>query len=137
MALSDCVLVKLPHLIDHRGGLAFVEGGRHVDFSIKRIYYLYQIPQGETRGGHAHKALRQLIIAISGSFAIILDDGREQKKTIHLSDPSVGLYVCPMIWRDLALFSEDAVCLVLASEHYDEADYYRNYAEFRRAVDRI
>ncbi|MDP2007017.1 MAG: FdtA/QdtA family cupin domain-containing protein [Rubrivivax sp.] len=132
MPLSDCKLISLPKIQDPRGNLTFIEGGSHVDFDIQRVYYLYDVPGGSSRGGHAHKALRQLIIAMSGSFDVLLDDGHE-KKTFHLNRSYVGLYVCPMIWRELDNFSSGSVCMVLASNRYDEADYYRDYNEFLSA----
>ena len=101
-------------------------------FEIKRVYYLYDVPGGAERGGHAHKKLHQLIIALSGSFDVILDDGK-QKKRFHLNRSYYGIYVCPMIWRELDNFSSASVCLVLASNLYEEADYYRNYQEFVQA----
>lgn len=131
MPISDCKLISLPKIHDPRGNLTFVEGGSHVDFDIQRVYYLYDVPGGSSRGGHAHKALRQLIIAMSGSFDVLLDDGVE-KKTFHLNRSYVGLYVCPMIWRELDNFSSASVCMVLASNRYDEADYYRDYDQFLR-----
>ena len=131
MPLSDCKLISLPKIHDPRGNLTFIEGGSHVDFDIRRVYYLYDVPGGSSRGGHAHKELRQLIIAMSGSFDVLLDDGRE-KKAFHLNRSYVGLYVCPMIWRELGNFSSGSVCMVLASNHYDEADYYRDYDQFLR-----
>lgn len=127
--LSSCRLVDLPKISDPRGNLTFIEGGRHIPFDIKRAYYLYDVPGGAERGGHAHKDLHQLIIAISGAFDIALDDGRE-KKRYHLNRSYFGLYVCPMIWREMDNFSSGAVCLVLASNLYDEADYYRKYEDF-------
>jgi hypothetical protein len=133
MSIEKCQLLELPKIHDTRGNLTFIEGGRHVPFDIKRVYYLYDVPGGAERGGHAHKGLHQLIIAMSGSFDIVLDDGRE-KKRIHLARSYYGLYVCPMIWREMDNFSSGAVCLVLASNLYDEADYYRDYQEFLKAV---
>ena len=133
MSLDACKLIDLPKIADARGNLTFVEGGRHVPFDIKRVYYLYDVPGGAERGGHAHKDLHQLIVAMSGSFDIVLDDGR-QKKRIHLNRSYYGLYVCRMIWREMDNFSSGAVCLVLASNLYDESDYYRNYQEFLSAV---
>lgn len=127
--LNNCKIIELPKIADPRGNLTFVEGGLHVPFDIKRVYYLYDVPGGAERGGHAHKELNQLIIAMSGSFDVVLDDGRE-KKRIHLNRSYFGLYVCPMIWRELDNFSSGSVCMVLASNHYDEADYYRNYDEY-------
>jgi dTDP-4-dehydrorhamnose 3,5-epimerase-like enzyme len=133
VSLSDCQLIDLPKIVDARGNLTFIEGGRHVPFDIKRVYYLYDVPGGAERGGHAHKDLHQLIIAMSGSFDIVLDDGR-QKKRMHLNRSYYGLYVCPMIWREMDNFSSGAVCLVLASNTYDESDYYRDYGDFLKAV---
>jgi hypothetical protein len=127
--LGTCGIVDLPKISDPRGNLTFIEGGHHIPFDIKRAYYLYDVPGGAERGGHAHKGLHQLIVAISGAFDIVLDDGRE-KKRFHLNRSYFGLYVCPMIWREMDNFSSGAVCLVLASNFYDEADYYRNYDDF-------
>lgn len=127
--LAKCHTVPLPKIGDPRGNLTFAEGGRHFPFEIRRIYYLYDVPEGAERGGHAHRDLQQLIIAVSGSFDIILDDGHG-KQRFHLDRPDIGLYVCPMIWREMERFSPGTVCLVLASAFYDESDYYRDYAEF-------
>lgn len=135
MSLDKCQMIDLPRINDPRGNLTFVEGGIHIPFDIRRIYYLYDVPGGATRGGHAHKALHQLIIAMSGSFDISLDDGHS-KKTVHLNRSYHGLYVCPMIWREIDNFSSGAVCTVLASEHYDELDYYREHSEFLRDTHR-
>jgi hypothetical protein len=131
MTIDLCRMVDLPKISDPRGNLTFIEGERHVPFSIERVYYLYDVPGGSERGGHAHKALEQLIIAMSGSFDVILDDGA-RKKRVHLSRSYNGLYVCPMIWRELDNFSSGSVCMVLASNRYDEDDYYRDYQEFLR-----
>ena len=133
MRLSDCRLIDLPRINDPRGNLTFLEGGRHVPFAIERVYYLYDVPAGAERGGHAHKELQQLILAVAGSFDVCLDDGRE-KKRIRLDRPDQGLYICPMIWRTLENFAPASVCLVLASLPYDESDYYRDYAEFLAAT---
>ncbi|MBE0597721.1 MAG: WxcM-like domain-containing protein [Desulfuromonadales bacterium] len=129
MSLEQCKFIDLPKISDPRGNLTFVEGGQHIPFPIQRVYYLYDVPGGAERGGHAHKALHQLIIAMSGSFDVVLDDGKE-KKRIHLNRSYYGLYVCPMIWRELDNFSSGSVCMVLASNLYDEADYYRNYGDY-------
>ncbi|MEI6323521.1 MAG: FdtA/QdtA family cupin domain-containing protein [bacterium] len=129
--IDNCKLIDLPKIGEPRGNLTFVEGGRHVPFDIKRVYYLYDVPGGAERGGHAHKGLHQLIVAMSGSFDIVLDDG-QSKKRFHLARSYYGLYVCPMIWREMDNFSSGAVCLVLASNLYDESDYYRDYEEFKR-----
>jgi len=127
--IDECQIIELPRINDPRGNLTFVESNRHIPFAVKRVYYLYDVPGGAERGGHAHKALQQLIIAMSGSFDIHLDDGKE-KKTIHMNRSYNGLYVCPMIWREIDNFSSGAVCMVLASDYYDEADYYRSYDSF-------
>lgn len=129
MSLSDCRIIELPKICDPRGNLTFIEGGSQIPFNISRVYYLYDVPGGSERGGHAHKELSQLIIAMSGSFDIVLNDGRK-KKRFHLNRSYYGLYVCPMIWRELDNFSSGSVCMVLASNLYDEADYYRDYEEY-------
>jgi hypothetical protein len=130
--LTSCHVIDLPKIADPRGNLTFIEGGAHIPFAIERVYYLYDVPGGAERGGHAHKALHQLIIAMSGSFDVILDDGLE-KKRFHLNRSYYGLYVCPMIWRELDNFSSGSVCLALASNAYDEADYFRDYDSYLSA----
>lgn len=129
MLTNECKLIDIPKVSDLRGNLSYIEAGEHLPFDIKRVYYLYNLPDGSERGSHAHKNLSQFIIAMSGSFDVVLNDGREQKR-FHLNRPDYGLYVCPMMWRDLDNFSSGAVCMVLASEHYDEADYIRDYQQF-------
>lgn len=136
MDIRGCRMVDLPKISDPRGNLTFIEGGRHVPFDIARVYYLYDVPGGAERGGHAHKALRQLIIAMSGSFDILLDDG-VNKARVHLNRPYFGLYVDTMVWRELDNFSSGSVCMVLASTAYEESDYYRDYGEYRRALDAL
>jgi hypothetical protein len=131
-SIDLCKIIDLPKIQDPRGNLTFIEGGSHVPFDIRRVYYLYDVPGGSERGGHAHKGLHQLIIAMSGSFDVLLDDGAT-KRRVHLCRSYYGLYVCPMIWRELDNFSSGSVCMVLASNAYDEADYYRDYADFMRA----
>lgn len=131
MKIQTCKIIDLPKITDPRGNLTFIEGGNHIPFDIQRVYYLYDVPGGAERGGHAHKALHQLIIAMSGSFDVILDDGKD-KKRVHLNRSYSGLYVCPMIWRELDNFSSGSVCMVLASNRYDEMDYFRDYAEYMR-----
>lgn len=133
MELASCRLINLPRIHDLRGNLTFIESGRHVPFEIRRVYYLYDVPGGAERGGHAHKKLHQFLVAMSGSFDVILDDGR-RKKRFHLNRSYFGLYICPMIWRELDNFSSGSVCMVLASNIYDEADYYRDYSEFLTAL---
>jgi hypothetical protein len=132
MSIADCRIIDLPIIKDPRGNLTFVESNSQIPFAIERVYYLYDVPGGSERGGHAHKGLSQFIIAMSGSFDVVLDDGKD-KKRVHLNRSFQGLYVCPMIWRELDNFSSHSVCMVLASHKYDEADYYRDYAEFMRA----
>jgi hypothetical protein len=133
MSLENCRIIELPKIYDPRGNLTFVEGSNHIPFDIRRVYYLYDVPGGAERGGHAHKALHQLIVAMSGSFDVILDSGRV-KQRFHLNRSYYGLYICPMIWRELDNFSSGSVCMVLASNLYDESDYYRNYSEYITAI---
>jgi len=133
MSLQHCKIVDLPKVEEPRGNLTFIEAGQHVPFDIRRVYYLYDIPGGSHRGGHAHKALHQLLIAMSGSFDITLDDGRTKFK-YHLNRSYYGLYIPPMIWREMDNFSSGSVCLVLASEHFSEDDYYREYNDFKSTV---
>lgn len=133
MSIHDSRLVELPIIHDQRGNLTFIENSRHIPFNIKRVYYLYDVPGGAARAAHGHKALHQLMIAMSGSFDVSLDDGVEKKK-YHLNRSYFGLYIPPMIWRDLDNFSSGAVCMVLASDYFDETDYYRNYDDFVKAV---
>ncbi len=127
--VEDCRLIELPTVPDPRGKLSIVESERQVPFEIRRFYYLYEVPAGATRGGHAHRRLHQFLVGISGSFDIRVADGRAERN-ITLNRPHVGLYIPPMIWRDMANFSSGSVCAVLASDLYDEDDYYRDYGEF-------
>lgn len=133
MSLENAKLINFPKIDDSRGSLSFIEGNRHIPFEIKRIYYLYNNNFDVKRGAHGHKKLEQIIIPISGSFNFILDDGFNQK-SFFLESPHIGLYVPSMMWRDLNSFSPGSICLVLASDVYDEEDYYRNYQEFLDAV---
>lgn len=133
MALNDCRIIELPKISDPRGNLTFIEGSRHIPFEIKRVYYLYDVPGGAERGSHGHRKLQQFIVAMSGSFDVILDDGFETK-TIHMNRSYYGLYVSPMMWRDITNVSSGAVLMVLASELYDESDYFRDYSQFREAA---
>ena len=128
-SVYDCVMLPLNKIHNRAGNITIVEGNENVPFDVKRIYYLYDIPGGEDRGGHAHKELRQLIVAASGSFNILLDDG-QNKKIVTLNRPDYGLLVVPGIWRDLMDFSSGAICMVLASEVYEEEDYIREYQDF-------
>lgn len=126
-------MIDLPRIHDPRGDLTFVEGGNHIPFDIARVYYLYNVPVDAERGGHAHRDLEQVVFALSGSFRITVDDG-ETKTEYWLRDPRKGLYISRMIWHDMDAFSQGAVCMVLASHRYEEADYFRDYDDFRAAV---
>lgn len=125
--------IDLPLVHDPRGDLTFIEGGRHIPFDIARVYYLYNVPVDAERGGHAHRKLQQVLFALSGSFRVLVDDGYTQT-TFWLRDPRRGLYISGMVWREMDSFSQGAVGMVLASERYDEADYFRDYEEFRSAA---
>ena len=126
----DCTMVELDkHHSDRKGNLSVVENGVTLPFDVKRVYYIYDVPGGESRGAHAHKELSQLIVAASGSFKVTLDDGKV-KRTFFLNRPYQGLYVKPGMWRDLEDFSSGAVCMVLASEVFFDEDYIRDYQEF-------
>jgi hypothetical protein len=134
-SVFDCSIFELDkHHSDRKGNLTVVENGITLPFDVKRVYYLYDVPGGESRGAHAHKDLEQLIVAASGSFTVTLDDGRD-KRSFFLNRPYLGLYVKPGLWRDLYDFSSGAVCMVLASEIYKEDDYIRNYDEFLKYRD--
>jgi hypothetical protein len=133
MSLSKSRIIDLPKIEDHRGNLTFIEGSQHIPFDIQRVYYLYDVPGGAERAGHAHKALEQLVIAMSGSFDLVLDDGFEQKR-IHLNRSYFGLYLPPMIWRVIDNFSSGSVLMVLASDYYTEMDYFRDYDDFLAAA---
>ena len=129
--IDSCQLLSLPKIEDRRGNLTFIEGHNHVNFAIKRVYYIYDVPGGAVRGGHAHKELIQLLIAMSGSFDVHLDDGY-QNKTFHLNRSNQGLLICPMVWRTIDNFSTSSICMVLASINYSEDDYYRDYSKFAK-----
>ena len=131
-SVYDCTIIELDkHHSERKGNITVVENNKDVPFEVRRTYYLYDVPGGESRGAHAHKELSQLIIAASGSFTVTLDDGNV-KRTFLLNRPNQGLYVVPGIWRTLDDFSSGAVCLVLASHRYDETDYIRDYESFIR-----
>ena len=131
--MTNASVISLPVVSDPRGDLTFVEGGNHVPFQIRRVYYLYNVPVDSERGGHAHYDLEQVIFALSGSFRITVDDGFDRSE-YWLRDPRSGLYVSRMIWREMDAFSQGAVCMVLASQPYLEADYIRDYEEYLRVV---
>lgn len=133
MSIKGCKIIQLSRNTDRRGNLTSIEAEQDVPFKIKRVYYLYDVPGGATRAGHGHKTLQQLIIAMSGSFDVVLDDGFG-KERYHLNRSYFGLYVAPMMWREIDNFSSGSVCLVLASAHYDEDDYFRRYEDFLSAA---
>lgn len=136
MNIKKCRIIQLPKICDPRGNLSIIEDNSILNFKIRRVYYLYDIPAGESRGGHAHKILEQLIIPISGSFDVKINDGSHEK-TMTLNRPYMGLYVCPYIWRNIDNFSSGSVCLVLASQPYDESDYFRNYEDFLLEIGKL
>ena len=130
-ALASCRIVSLPRIEDVRGNLSFVEENRHIPFAIRRAYWVYDVPGGATRDGHAYHTLEEFIIAVSGSFDVAIDDGKE-RHVVHLNRSYVGLYVPPMVWRCLDNFSSNSVALILASLPFSEADYLRDYQNFIR-----
>lgn len=129
-SVFDCSIIHFPKIHNRAGNITPIQNNIEVPFAIKRVYYLYDVPGGETRGAHGHKALEQVIVAVSGSFDVTIDDGHN-KKTVHLNRPYFGLHMKPGMWRDLSNFSSGSICLVLASELYDKADYIRDYDEFK------
>lgn len=131
--VDSCVLIDLPKIADPRGNLTFIEGNQHVPFDVRRVFYLYDVPTGSDRGAHAHRSLHQFLVCLSGSFDVALDDGRD-RRTVHLNRPWNGLHVPPMIWASEVNFDPGSVCLVLASDRYDEADYIRDYDAFLAAA---
>jgi hypothetical protein len=133
MGIEQCRLIDLPKITDARGNLTFIEGDKHIPFKIERIFYLYDVPTGESRGAHAHKELHQFLICLAGSFNVYLDDGKD-RKTVHLNRPWQGLYMPPMIWGWEGDFDPGSLCMVLASAFYDANDYYYDYNEFLAAV---
>jgi dTDP-4-dehydrorhamnose 3,5-epimerase-like enzyme len=135
MNIEKCKLIDLPKIHDPRGNLTFIENMKHIPFEIRRVYYLYDVPGGSLRAGHAHKKLHQFLIAMSGSFDVTVDDGNHRLK-YHLNRSYYGLYIPPLLWREIDNFSSGSVCLALASDFFDEADYFRHYPEFKRAVNK-
>ena len=136
MDIGTCRLIEFPKVVDPRGNLTYIEGLRHVPFDVKRLFYLYDVPTGESRGAHAHKTLHQVLVCLSGSFDVLVDDGIRQA-LIHLNRPWRGLYVPPMIWGAEMNFDAGSVCLVLASELIDESDYYRDRDDFVAAAEEL
>lgn len=128
-----CKVINFPKVTDVRGNLTFIEENKHVPFEIKRVFYLYDVPSGATRGGHAHKRTEQVIIALSGSFEVIVDDGYN-RENIFLNRPHYGLYIPSGIWREIVNFSSNSVALVLSSTLYEEDDYIRDYETFKRMI---
>lgn len=128
-SVEDCILVDLPKIHSDAGNLTFLDNNKNIPFEIKRVYYLYDVPMGAERGGHAHHELEQYLVAASGSFTVVLDDGK-RKKSIFLNNPSKALYLKKGIWREIENFSSGSICLVLASEVYLESDYIREYDDF-------
>lgn len=133
MKLDLCRIIELPKIADPRGNLTFIEGERQIPFVVSRVYYLYDVPGGESRGGHAHRELQQFIVAMSGSFDVVVDDGYAQR-TFSLNRSYYGVYLPTMVWRELTNFSSGSVCLVLASTFYDVSDYIRDHDQFVREV---
>jgi hypothetical protein len=129
-SVYDCTIIELPQVHNEAGNITAIENNKNVPFEVKRIYYLYDIPGGEDRGAHGHKELQQFIIAASGSFDITIDDG-VNKRTFSLNHPNKALYLVSGLWRELSNFSSGAICLVLASDNYDEKDYIRDYNEYK------
>lgn len=129
--IYSCNVLELSKIHNPQGNITIVQSDSVLPFRVKRVYYLYDVPGGSERGGHAHKALQQMIVAASGSFDVILDDGA-MKKTVHLNRPNYGLLVTTGIWREIINFSSGAICLVLASDKYDPSDYIHDYSEFLR-----
>jgi dTDP-4-dehydrorhamnose 3,5-epimerase-like enzyme len=136
MGTAKCRIIYFPKIQDARGNLSFIEQNRHVPFEIKRVYYLYDVPSGATRGGHAHKEAHQVIIALSGSFEVLLDYGNRKEK-VFLNRPHYGLYILPGVWREMENFSSNSIALVLTSTFFDENDYIRDYKVFKREYVRL
>jgi hypothetical protein len=129
--VNDCRLLDLPKIVRAEGSITPIEGGKHVPFEIARVYYLYDVPGGSSRGGHAHKELLQLMVAVMGSFDVVLDDGFTRRR-VSLNRGYYGLYLPNLIWRELENFSSGAICVVLASQPYQESEYIREYSNFVR-----
>ena len=130
-SIYNCNVIELPKIHNRAGNITPINSSIEIPFDINRVYYLYDVPGGESRGGHAHKDLYQLVVAASGSFDVLLDDGKN-RKVVNLNRPYYGLMVIPGIWRELLNFSSGAICMVLASNNYDESDYLRDYEQFKK-----
>jgi hypothetical protein len=129
MTVDDCQLISLRTIEDPRGSLTIAEAEQDIPFQVRRVYYLYEVPQGGARGGHAHRSLHQVLVAVAGGFDVVLDDGVARRR-VRLEDPRTALHILPGVWREMDRFTENAVCVVLASEPYDASDYLRDYREF-------
>ena len=134
MTIDECKIIELPKISDPRGNLTFIEGDRNIPFAIRRAYWIYDVPGGEIRGGHSYRTLQELIIAVSGSFDVVVDDGNN-KRVFSLNRSYYGLYVPSMIWRDLENFSTNSLCFVLSSSDYEESDYIRDFSAYRQLVE--
>ena len=132
ISVNDCRIIQLPKIEDRRGNLSFIEGGGHIPFPIARTYWIYDVPGGQKRGGHAYRELEEFVVAISGSFDVVVDDGMEQK-VFSLNRSYYGLYVPNLLWRTLENFSTNALGMILASRPYEEGDYLRDYQSFQKA----
>lgn len=133
MSIEQCRIINLPRIQDPRGNLTFIEGNNHIPFETKRVFYLYDVPGGSNRAGHALKRCQQFLVAMSGSFDVIVNDGIS-RQTYHLNRSYYGLYLPPLTWREIDNFSSGSVCMAIASELYDEAGYYRDYQDFVKAL---
>jgi WxcM-like, C-terminal len=132
ISVDDCRIIQLPKIEDRRGNLSFIEGGEHIPFAIARTYWIYDVPGGQKRGGHAYRNLQEFVVAISGSFDVVVDDGR-QRRVFSLNRSYYGLYVPNLLWRTLENFSTNALGMILASRPYEEGDYLRDYQIFQKA----
>lgn len=133
MSLANVKMLRFPRVPDERGTLAIVEAGHHVPFEVRRVFYVYGIPEGARRGAHAHRRLEQVLVCVAGSMDVDLDDGAG-KRTVHLADPGEGLLIPTMVWASEHSMAAGTVYMVLASAHYDESDYFRDYEQFLEAV---
>lgn len=134
IGVKGCKWVEVPKFSDERGSLSFMEQNEHVPFNIKRLYYIYDVTEEETRGYHAHEELKQLVFSLNGQVEFVLDDGRN-RDSVLLNEPNKGLFIPSMIWREMKNFSPESVYLVVASEYYDEEDYINDYETFKSSVD--